>query len=327
MTYVELAIGLVLLLAGGEALVRGSVAVATRLGVSPLVIGLTLVGFGTSTPELVASIQAALIGAPGIAVGNIVGSNIANILLILGIAAVLMPVRATRDMLKRDGVVLLVVSLVMVGIVLTGYLSRPFGIALLAALLLYTGLSFWLERRRANPALASTMETEVEAEVGGWPRSLAMGLVLAVGGIAGVVIGADFLVDSAVTIAESAGISQAVIGLTIVAVGTSLPELVTSVMAAIRRHSDVALGNVVGSNIFNILGIAGATAVVQPIPVPAEIAGLDIWVMLAAAILLVLFAATRHGVSRLEGALLLLAYGGYIALQFSPALRELVGLA
>ncbi len=140
-------------------------------------------------------------------------------------------------------------------------------------------------------------------------------------------IGADFLVDSAIEIAASAGISQAVIGLTIVAVGTSLPELVTSVMAAIRRHSDIALGNVVGSNIFNILGIAGATAVVQPIPVPSEIAIFDIWVMLAAAVLLVVFAATRHGVSRLEGALLLVAYGGYITIQFSPGLRSIIGLA
>jgi cation:H+ antiporter len=324
MTLVVLAAGLVLLLVGGEALVRGSVAVARRFGVSPLVIGLTLVGFGTSTPELVASIEAALIGAPGIAVGNVVGSNIANILLILGVAAVLMPVRATREMLKRDGLVLVLVSLVMVGIVLSGTLSRPFGIALLLALLVYTVGSVVLERRRGrDPELAA----EVEAEVGNWPTSLGAGLALAVGGIAGVVVGADLLIESAVNIAGSLGVSDAVIGLTVVAVGTSLPELATSIMAAVRRHSDVALGNVVGSNIFNVLGIAGATAVVKPIPVPPEIAHLDIWVMLAAALLLVVFAATRHGVSRLEGAFLLVAYGAYVTLQFSPGLRATLGVA
>jgi len=319
MPILELLAGLALLVAGGEGLVRGSVAVATRLGVSPLIIGLTLVGFGTSTPELVASIQAALIGAPGIAVGNVVGSNIANVLLVLGAAAVIMPVAASREALRRDGTVMILATALMIGVVLYGTLGRWVGLALVSVLAIYTIGSFVKDMRADNGV-------DPAAELPGWPRGLPAALVLAVAGIAGVVIGADLLVDSAVTIAAVMGLSEATIGLTVVAVGTSLPELVTSVVAAIRRHGDVALGNVVGSNIFNILGIAGVTAMVVPIPIPPEIARLDVWVMAAAAVLLVVFGATNRGIGRIEGVFLLLAFAVYIGVQFSPAARAAIGI-
>jgi cation:H+ antiporter len=319
MPVLELIAGLALLLAGGEGLVRGSVALATRLGVSPLIIGLTLVGFGTSMPELVASVEAALIGAPGIAVGNVVGSNIANVLLVIGASAVILPVTASVTALKRDGSVMLLVTALMVAIVVYGALGRWMGLALVGLLLVYTVGSFLKDMRADNGA---TMTEELPT----WPRSLPVALVLTVAGIGGVVIGADLLVRAAISIAEIAGLSEAVIGLTVVAIGTSLPELATSVVAALRRHGDVALGNVIGSNIFNILGIAGVTAVVTPITIPAEIMRLDVWVMTAAAVVLIAFGATSRGVGRVEGVILLAAYAGYLALQFSPAARGALGL-
>ncbi len=312
MVWLILLAGLVLLLVGGELLVRGSVAVASRLGVSPLLIGLTLVGFGTSTPELVASLQAAHLGAPGIAIGNVVGSNIANILLILGISAIILPVATTKEAFRRDGSVLVAASLIMVAVVLTGTLGRLAGSFFLGLLAAYTIYSYSNEQRRfaAGPAAAAAA---AEAPHG---ISLGAGLALAVCGIAGVVFGAGLLVDAAIEIARELGLSEVVIGLTLVAVGTSLPELVTSVVAAIRRQGDVAFGNIVGSNIFNILGIAGATAVYVPLAVPPEIAALDIWVMLAAAIILVVFAVTGWRVNRWEGGLLLAGYAAYLAVLF-----------
>jgi cation:H+ antiporter len=322
--WLSLATGLVLLLGGGEALVKGSVAVASRLGVSPLLIGLTLVGFGTSTPELVASLQAVLVGAPGIAVGNVVGSNIANILLILGVAAVILPVATTKEAFRRDGTVLIGVSLLMVAVVLTGSIGRWTGAGFLALLAAYTVWTY-LTERRAPDASAALHAAEAEAVA---PRglSLPLALLLALGGIAAVLLGASLLVHAAIDIARAAGLSEAVIGLTLVAVGTSLPELATSAMAALRRQSDVAFGNIVGSNIFNVLGIAGTTAVVTPIAVPAEIVRLDIWVMLATALLLVVFAVTGWRVSRREGAVFLAAYAAYLAVQLAPGLRGWLGV-
>ncbi|XWN31634.1 MAG: calcium/sodium antiporter [Devosia sp.] len=323
MAFVILAIGLVFLLAGGEALVRGSVAFAKRLGVSPLVIGLTLVGFGTSTPELVASVQAALIGAPGIAVGNIIGSNIANILLILGIASMLVPLDTSRSVLRRDGAMLFAASFIMTGVVISGSMERWVGMALVVGLAIYTIATFVSAGRKAEAASAGL---DADTDVDPWPRSVVGSLGLTVAGIAGVVVGADLLVDSAIEIAKFAGISEAVIGLTVVAVGTSLPELVTSIIAAFRRQGDVALGNIIGSNIFNILGIAGVTALVSPIPIPPAIVRLDVWVMVAASVLLIAFAASGRGISRMQGAVLFLCYIAYLATQFSPGIRATLGL-
>jgi len=322
MTLLELALGLALLLGGGEALIRGAAAIAVRLGVSPLLIGLTLVGFGTSTPELVASVNAAWIGAPGIAVGNVVGSNIANVLLILGVAALIFPVAVSKAAFRRDGAALIGASLVLTIIILTGALSRWAGVALLGLLAAYTVYAYLSEARTAQEERGT--DTAAVANPG---VPLAIAVLFALGGIAGVIIGASLLVDSAILIARSAGVSETVIGLTLVAVGTSLPELATSAMAALRRQGDLAFGNIVGSNIYNILGILGATGVIVPIAIPAEIAGFDVWVMLAAAVALAVFAITDWRISRREGAAFLLGYAVYLALLISPRFRAAAGIS
>jgi cation:H+ antiporter len=311
MIFLWIAGGLVGLVVGGELLVRGAVALAERLGVSPLMIGLTLVGFGTSTPELVTSLQAALAGSPGIAVGNVVGSNIANILLILGIAALLKPVATTAAAFRRDGTVLVIASLLGLWVVLAGSIGRGTGAVFVVLLLAYIVVTYLLERGDSSP---SAQLHKAEAESVHVPPSLgtAAALAMLAGGLVLTILGARYLVFGAVDLARDLGVSETVIGLTIVAVGTSMPELVTSVMAARRGQSDVAFGNIVGSNIYNILGILGVTALVTPLAVPPEIARVDIWVMLAATAALVAAAVTGWRINRLEGGLLLAAYCAYL---------------
>jgi cation:H+ antiporter len=310
MVYLELVAGFLLLVAGGDSLVRGAVAIARRIGVSPLLIGLTLVGFGTSTPELLTSVQAALAGSPGIAFGNVVGSNTANILLILGIAALISPLRTSPHAFRRDGTVVLLSALACVGVVLFGRLDRPIGVVLVMLLIAYIVYTYRRERV-VHDASAAMHEAEASAAEPA-PTRLWVATLFTLGGMALTVLGARFLVDGAIELARAAGISETIVGLTIVAVGTSLPELVTSVMAAVRRQSDVAFGNIVGSNIYNVLGILGVTAIVRPIPVPPEIARLDIWVMLAATVLLLVFSVTGWRVTRAEGGVLLAAYIAYV---------------
>ena len=310
MVYLSLAAGLALLFVGGEFLVRGAVSVARRLGVSELVIGLTLVGFGTSAPELVASVEAALLGAPGIAVGNVVGSNIANVLLILGLGALLTPMRTTRRAFLRDGPVLLAASGLLAAACLLDVIGRPIAAVFLALLLAYTWHTYRSERAgAASGSGVRASEAEVAASR---PGSLGLGLAISLGGLVGVLLGATLLVEAAITIARLWGVSEAVIGLTVVAVGTSLPELATTLVAAWRRQPDVAFGNVIGSNLFNIFGILGLTALVQPLPVPPEIARFDVWVMLGVALFLVAFAVTGWRVSRAEGTAFLLGYAAYL---------------
>ncbi len=314
MAYLLLLAGLVLLLAGGELLVRGAVTVAERFQVSPLLIGLTLVGFGTSTPELVASLGAALSGAPGLAMGNVVGSNIANILLVLGIGAAIQPFATQPAAFRRDGPVLLGASLLLALVCLTGGIGRLLGGLFLLLLLAYTMATYLAERRDRDPAAAlHVAEAERVAPV---PRALPLALGATLGGLAGVVVGADLLVEGAIELARRLGVSDAVIGLTVVAVGTSLPELATTVVASLRRHGDVAFGNIIGSNLFNTLGILGVTALVRPLAVPLSIARFDVWVMLAVAIVGVGFAVTGWRVNRIEGCLLLLAYVVYLLVMF-----------
>lgn len=312
MQYVSLILGMALLVGGGEMLVRGAVTVARRMRVSPLFIGLTLVGFGTSTPELVTSVQAALAGSPGVAVGNVVGSNIANILLILGLSAILAPLACDPGALRRDGGVAVVTALIAVGIGASGFLSRPVGFALVLALVLYVVATFRLERA-AGGAGAELRLKEAE-QVAPVTASLVPALFLCLIGLALTIVGAGFLVDGAVALARQWGVSEAVIGLTIVAVGTSLPEFVTSVMAAVRGQGDVAFGNIIGSNIYNILGILGVTAVISPVEIPGQIIRFDLWVMLGATLVLVLFAFTGRRINRIEGAILLLCYAVYLNL-------------
>lgn len=319
-TLLSLAGGFVLLVVGGDLLVRGAVQVASRLGVSPLVIGLTLVGFGTSTPELVTSVQAALIGSPGIAYGNIVGSNIANILLIFALSALLTPIIVKSAALKRDGAVMVAVAVAFAVIAWAMPMTRIVGAAFVAALAAYVFLAFRQERT-ATAAHGAVYDKTVAAEAvdpGLTPTtpdaapSLLVSLITAVAGLALVVLGGYLLVNAATDLARSFGISETVIGLTIVAVGTSLPELVTSVMAAIRRQGDVAFGNIIGSNIYNILGIGGVTALIAPTPVPPEIVSFDNFVMIGASVAVLALGATGLLIRRWEGAVLLAGYVVYV---------------
>jgi cation:H+ antiporter len=311
--------GLLMLAFGGELLVRGAVQIAERLGISPLLVGLTVVAFGTSLPELVTSVQASLAGSPGIALGNIVGSNIANVLLILGVAALVCPIAVGSRALARDGGlgVVAAVALLAVGVFWT--LDRVVGVVLLLSLMGYIIFAFRQEKVSEGDHGAAYDKAQAFAEA--HPPAVALarptgGLlasVLFLGvGLGLIVTGGGVLVDAAVTLARALEVSEEVIGLTIIAVGTSLPELVTSVVAAARRQADVALGNVLGSNIYNILGIAGATAVIAPTEVPASIASFDAPIMLAAALLLMLVARTGWRVGRREGGLLLACYGAYV---------------
>lgn len=304
--------GLALLVAGGDLLVRGAVAVARRAGVSPLVIGLTLVGFGTSTPELLASLQAALIGSPAIAVGNVVGSNIANIMLILGLAALVSPVAATAPGVRRDLAVTGLATLAAVGLLIWGEVPRWSGAALLAVLALYTVGTILADRRDA--AMAHLREEEAGLkETPEFKSSLWLGLGLTVLGLAGVMLGARFLVSGAVELAARWGISESVVGVTVVAIGTSLPELVTSLTAALKKESDVALGNVLGSNIFNVLGILGVTALVTPIAVPPEIAARDTWILIVSMLALAAAVLGLRQIPRALGFALLAGYAAYVA--------------
>lgn len=317
--------GLVLLALGGELLVRGAVQLAERLGVSPLLVGLTIVGFGTSLPELVASVQAALAGSPGIAVGNIVGSNIANTLLILGLAALIHPIAVGSTALARDGGLGVAAAALLVVVGLVWMLDRPMGAVLLAALIGYVALAY-LQERRGTPDHSAAFDkaaafeaahprglhaTLASAPGAGWLRVLAS-LALLLAGLGLVVSGGKLLVAGAIGLARGLGVSEAVIGVTVVAVGTSLPEIVTSLVAAWRRAPEVALGNVLGSNIYNVLGIGGATALIAPTPVPAEIARYDAFVMLFAAVLLMIVARSGWRIGRREGGLLLGGYAVYL---------------
>lgn len=304
--------GLILLMIGGEALVRGATSAAKALGVSPLLIGLTLVGFGTSTPELVTSLQAAFVGSPGIAIGNVVGSNTANILLILGLAALIQPIAADPRAYKRDSLALAIATVAALVIALHGRLDLWAGAALIAFLLAYILICYFQERTAPDAAPEKARHEAEAAEFTLSKTHVAVALLMALGGIAVTILGARFLVAGAVEVATGLGLSDTIIGLTVVAIGTSLPELVTSVIAAVKRQSEVALGNIVGSNIYNIAGILGVTALVEPIPVPAEIARVDIWVMVAATALLLLLVRSGWRVSRREGALMLALYVGYV---------------
>lgn len=310
MTIVLIFVGLVLLAVGGDILVRGAVGIAGRLGVSPLLAGLTIVGFGTSTPELVTSLFAAIEGAPGIAVGTIVGSNIANILLILGVSALILPLAVNPAAFRRDGLALVVATFACLAAVLFGFLSRPVGFALLALLIAYIVWAYRSERR--HPDAEAAMHERVAADVTSPGLGLIAALGMAVAGIIGTIIGARLLVDGAIEIARDFGVTETVIGLTVVAVGTSLPELVACVIAALRRHPDVALGNIIGSNIYNVLGILGVTAIVHPIQVPPEIASFDVWVLLGTTALLALFLRTGWTLKRWEGGVFLVLYAGYV---------------
>lgn len=308
LSFLLLLAGGLLLATGAELLVRGSVSLARRWGLSPLIIGLTVVAFGTSAPELVVSVQGAIQGLGDLAVGNVVGSNIVNIGLILGLAAAIRPIRIQLNLLRFDAPLLAAVSAATALVLAAGSLSRIWGGLLVAGLIAYTAHSIRMARRENRNGVSEEFREGVAAPT----PSVWIDFALVLGGLLLLVGGSRLFIAHATAIARELGVSEAVIGLTLVAVGTSLPELATSVLAAVRRQVDIAVGNVIGSNLFNLLGILGTAALVKPLAAPG-IHAVDLGVMIAFAVGLVPLLVTRRTLHRWEGLVLIAGYGAYLA--------------
>ncbi len=315
MTWLWLALGLAVLTAGAEVLVRGAVGLAAAVRISPLVIGLTVVAFGTSAPELVVSLRAALTGQPEIAVGNVVGSNIFNVLVILGLSALIVPLRVDQQLVRLDVPLLILVSLVVYGMCLGGRLDQLEGGLLAAALVAYTVWLVRKSRRENSAAVLGEYSAEFSEQTPATPARMLLQLVMVAAGLGMLVLGADLFVDSAVAIARGWGLSELVIGLTLVAAGTSLPEVATSLVAAFKGERDIAVGNVVGSNLFNLMCVLGISGVAVPggIPVGGEAITQDIPVMVLVAVACLPVFLIGHAIERWEGGVLLAFYVLYTA--------------
>lgn len=309
---VSIVLGSVLLVAGAVGVVEGGSAIARRMGISPLWVGLTVVAFGTSTPELVVSVVAAAGGSPGVAVGNVVGSNVLNVFVVLGVTALVAPVAVQRVTLRRDIRILLAISLAVWALAADGLLHRAEGLLLVAGVVPFVVHLYREEKRGWAPVLEPARGLER------FPLPVQLGALAL--GVALLVFGGRFMVDGGVGIAAHAGVSERVVGLTVVAVGTSLPELATSIAAAMRRNVDMAVGNVVGSNVLNLLMVLGASAVAAPIPVPLATVRVDLAVMVLAVVVLAGFASSRNRISRTEGALLLAGYAVFLGLTLGGVL-------
>lgn len=309
MTWLLLVLGLVLLVFGADLMVKGAARLAGNFGVPALVIGLTVVAFGTSAPELAVSVKAAYSGQAELAIANVVGSNIFNILLILGLSAIIAPLMISRQLIRQDVPIMVGVSLVAAAMALNGNIDRLEALALTIGLLIYTAFLFYQGRKQGMDTSDEEVEAMLKVKTPAWQN-----LLLVAGGLVLLVLGARWLVQSAVEIATMFGVSEAVIGLTIVAAGTSLPEVVTSVVATMRGERDIAVGNVVGSNIFNILSVLGLSGLVSPIPLLAgeQLVQLDLPVMLGAAILCVPLFFTGAILDRIEGSIFLALYVAYV---------------
>ncbi|MGR3614557.1 MAG: calcium/sodium antiporter [Paracoccaceae bacterium] len=309
MPWILSGLGLIILLLAGDALVRGAVNLSLRLGVPALIVSLTIVAFGTSAPELLIAISAIADNAPGIALGNVVGSNTANILLVLGVPAILATLHTSQCDTRKSYVFMLVATVLFIALAHLGIFTVWTGLILLAALGFVLADAFRdakAHRRSGSDDELSDID-EADPNMPGW--RIAMYLIL---GLVGLPLGADLLVDNATVIARTYGIAETVIGLTLVAIGTSLPELATTVMAALRRQADVALGNVIGSNMFNLLAIIGIATFVGPIPVASTFLQFDLWVMLAASLMLVPFVFFRQDINRVWGVALTVLYFVYL---------------
>ena len=313
MTFVYLIAGLVLLVAGAEVLVRGAARLAAQFGISPLVIGLTVVAFGTSAPETAVSVQASLNGSGDIAIGNVVGSNIANVLLILGMTALVAPLVVSRQLIRLDVPIMIGASLVTFGLAWDGQLSRIDGFIELWAVEIYTLILVISSRRESAAAADDEVAKEFGLDEPAKPHAglINAGLVLA--GLVLLVVGSNFLVEGAVALARALGLSELVIGLTVIAVGTSVPELATSIMAAFRGERDIAVGNIVGSNIFNLLCVLGLASLVSPqaIGVSSNALAFDFPVMIAVAVACLPIFFAGYCIKRWEGALFLAYYVAY----------------
>lgn len=305
--------GFVLLVAGGEVVVKGAAGLAKRLGISSVVIGLTVVAFGTSAPEMVISVQSVLSGHPDIAIGNVVGSNIANILLVVGATTLVWPIITHRSMARRDGVVMLLAAVMLTLFCLGGIIGLYEALMLLLMAVLYTLYTIHDARKTGvEPALLEGIEDEISVEL-----PLYLAITMCVAGIGLLAIGSDLLINGAVELARNYGWSEAVIGATIIAIGGSTPELITSLVAAFRRHADIGLANVVGSNIFNATAVIGVSGMVAPIPVAAQFLQMDLWFMLVVTGLFFVVMLTRKQIGRIEGLVMLAAYAAYIGWQYN----------
>ncbi|MBW8371027.1 MAG: calcium/sodium antiporter [Thiobacillus sp.] len=304
-------LGLAALVAGAEALVRGASRLAVAWGISPLVVGLTVVAFGTSAPEMAVSVDAALSGTTGLAIGNVVGSNIANVLLILGVSALVAPLLVAEQIIRQEIPVMIGASLLVVVMALDGNIGRIEAVLLFALVIAYT-VFLVVQSRRAKQA--TTDEFAGEIPTSQWDRHWGVQAALVLGGLALLVLGAEWLVSAAVAFAKVMGVSDLVIGLTVVAVGTSMPEIATSLIAALRGQRDIAVGNVVGSNIFNLLAVLGAAGVVSTggLGVPDAARNFDLWVMLAVAFACLPILLTGREIARWEGAVFLGYYAAYL---------------
>ena len=310
-------LGLVILLFAGDALVKGAVNLSLRLGVPALIVSLTIVAFGTSAPELLISVQAVIDGVPGLALGNVVGSNTANILMVLGIPALLAVMHTSDCSTRKTYNQMIAASLLFIALAFRGVFDWIAGLVLLGGLayMLYDAFSDAKDHRRACRSDAADDLEEPEGadpNMAGW--QIALFLIL---GLIGLPLGASLLVDNATIIAQTYGVSDTVIGLTLVAVGTSLPELATTVMAALRRQADVALGNVIGSNMFNLLAIIGIASLVGPIPVDQSFLTMDLWVMLGASLILIPFVFLKRDITRIWGVILTVLYLAYILITLT----------
>jgi len=324
MMYLKVLLGFVFLLGSADILVRGAVGLARRLDISPLVIGMTIIAFGTSAPELMVSMDAALAGLPGMALGNVIGSNLANMLLILGAAALLMPIAVKPYALRGDAVTLLGGSLLFGWFCWNGPIGALQGAVLLVLLAVFLFRAYWRDSHDGGVRAEIHVE-EVKDFEGLKSLWVIWGALLA--GLLGVVFGADLLVVGGVELARTYGVAEEVIGLTVLAFGTSLPELAASVVAALRGHTEVALGNVVGSNLFNVLAVVGTVALVSPLDAPAQVLNFDLWVMLGVTVLLMPFLMGGWRINRPTAAAFLIAYGGYIFIQAYgvSAVMEILG--
>lgn len=308
MDYIQAIGGLILLIVAGDMLVRGGVSLAQRLGISPMVIGLTIIAFGTSAPELMVGIDAVLKGAPTLALGNVVGSNIANILLVLGVPALIAPIACNAPRIGRNFMIMAAITVLFIMMAQAGSFQWIQGLVLLA--ILTTFLYYSATRSKLKPEGVDPLEELDGLEDG--PDSMPKSIIYTIIGLFGLAAGAEFLVTGSVSIARGLGVSEALIGLTLVAIGTSLPELVTSITAAKRGHSDVAVGNVIGSNIFNLLAIIGFSSLFGEIPVTENFKKVDLWVMLVSVIALAPFCALKTRVKKTAGIFMLVGYAAYI---------------
>lgn len=313
--FLMIAGGLIFLYLGGEGLLKGSISLALKFGLSKFIVSAIIIGFGTSLPELTVSVGAALKGSSDIALGNIVGSNIANIILILSIGILIFPLAMKGNAVKRDALVMVGASVLLCVMAVTGTLTFILGAILFSALIAYVGVSYVMDKKQSSSSSATQAITTGE-ETKKILSPLLM-FVYIVFGLLFLVIGAKLMVDGAIALARDFAIPEAIIGLTVVAVGTSLPELAATLVSAIKKQGDMIIGNILGSNIFNILGILGITAMIKPISVDAHMLNFDIWFMLGVAIFLAaLLWVKRPLLGRVTGSVMLLVYVGYIGFLY-----------